>query len=398
MTSRPDRATSIKPSATQRIPSLDGLRGIASLIVVIFHFMAMLYPWYVPDYNDSPPFLVDTPVSLFWNGPFAVSVFFVLSGFVMAAAAERKHYQVLTNIITRYFRLAIPVVASVSLAFFWLHTFPRETLELRETISEPSAWLRYTVQEPLPSWKAFLYHGAVGNFVSGDSRINNVLWTMQIELVGSIALFLVYWVGGLGMKYRYAALFIFGLVSILFMRDAFVCFVTGAIVYEMNKHNLFQKVPAIIVLFIFLIGVMLGFPGQGFSDRIGLGVLNERFQPGFVNGLIPPLAATFILIASIRLPSLARVLSLPFHVWLGRISFGLYLVHVPILYTVVAWAYINHDISLLLLFIAYLTFTLLIAYVFTVVVDEPSLRFLKSSRKYRDYLELKWNRLPFRFP
>ncbi|RYF65356.1 MAG: acyltransferase, partial [Cytophagaceae bacterium] len=55
---------------------LDGLRGVAAVTVVIFHFMEIA----VPDYNDS--FIAHAYLS--------VDFFFCLSGFVIAYAYDDK--------------------------------------------------------------------------------------------------------------------------------------------------------------------------------------------------------------------------------------------------------------------------------------------------------------------
>ena len=61
-------------SDAKRLPSLDGLRGFAAIIVMAFHFNI----FFVPQANlfDVIPFL--------YKGYLAVDLFFLLSGFVMA--------------------------------------------------------------------------------------------------------------------------------------------------------------------------------------------------------------------------------------------------------------------------------------------------------------------------
>ena len=56
--------------------SLDGLRGIAAIAVVIFHFMEFI----APDYQDN--FIA--------HAYLAVDFFFCLSGFVMAHAYDHR--------------------------------------------------------------------------------------------------------------------------------------------------------------------------------------------------------------------------------------------------------------------------------------------------------------------
>jgi len=55
--------------------SLDGVRGIAALVVVIFHFFTYPNSQYVPN--------LDLYHKLTWFGQHGVTVFFVLSGFVI---------------------------------------------------------------------------------------------------------------------------------------------------------------------------------------------------------------------------------------------------------------------------------------------------------------------------
>ncbi len=74
----------------QRLDYLDGIRGVAAFIVVIYHFVCAYVPSIATDQYTKPLLLADTPVNLFYNGPFAVIIFFTLSGFVVTNSAAGK--------------------------------------------------------------------------------------------------------------------------------------------------------------------------------------------------------------------------------------------------------------------------------------------------------------------
>lgn len=68
-----------KPSisiASGRIASLDSLRGLAALSVVVWH-IATMFPF------SSDPWFARTPFHIFGDGEEAVAIFFALSGFVL---------------------------------------------------------------------------------------------------------------------------------------------------------------------------------------------------------------------------------------------------------------------------------------------------------------------------
>ncbi len=363
-------------AVSRRMLAFDGLRGFAALIVVIFHYLAMLHPDWVADYASAPALLVDTPLAVFWNGPFAVSVFFVLSGFVMAAAAERRAPYLVGNLLIRYLRLAVPVLASVLLAYLWLSLMPTAARDLAGALDAPSQWLAYTEQAPLPGVGVAMQDGLAGSFITGMSGFNNVLWAMQVELVGSAFLFLVYWLGSFGRWWRFAALTGFALLGLLLLRDAYLCFVTGALIHEGHKAGLWRRLPPHAGLAALVLGMVLGAPGAGFADRWGLDLLPGRLQPGNPWGLVPVAGATLILLGVLVLAPVQRWFRTAPLQWLGRISFALYLVHVPMLYTFVAWERLNLGLFEPLVVALYLGAALALAHVFTALVDEPTLRLM----------------------
>lgn len=64
------------PLASGRIASLDSLRGLAALSVVLWH-IATMFPF------SRNPWFAHTPLHIFGDGEEAVALFFALSGFVL---------------------------------------------------------------------------------------------------------------------------------------------------------------------------------------------------------------------------------------------------------------------------------------------------------------------------
>ena len=103
-----------------REEQLDGLRGIAALIVMNSHFICAFFPYlnskFFPEIfgqSNSNSYLIkflqSPPVSIFFNGHAAVCVFFVLSGYVLAIPFHQKNLEKLyLRILSRYLRLNIP--------------------------------------------------------------------------------------------------------------------------------------------------------------------------------------------------------------------------------------------------------------------------------------------------
>ena len=148
-----------------RIATFDGLRGVAALVVVVFHFLAMLHPDWVSDYAQAPALLLATPLAVFWNGFFrSRSVFSCCRALSWPPRQNGVTQNLLENALLRYLRLALPVLASILLAYLWLRLMPNAAGNLARSLDAPSEWLAFTAQGPLPGLGAAIHDGLAGQF------------------------------------------------------------------------------------------------------------------------------------------------------------------------------------------------------------------------------------------
>ena len=183
---------------------LDGLRGIAAVVVAWFHFTVDVMQMPYRSFYDDPPeenrYLIQRPpFKLLFCGQAMVRVFFVISGYSVSYSIIRyrdpqnnlTYYKKLSSsVLRRLFRLYIPVAALcvVSQLVFYVGAY-HWNFEGNEGCpgAEPYGpfWphLRCAGTSFLTSM--FITHG---QFFSGG--LNGQLWSMADELVGSIAVYL----------------------------------------------------------------------------------------------------------------------------------------------------------------------------------------------------------------
>jgi peptidoglycan/LPS O-acetylase OafA/YrhL len=116
-------------STKNRLHFLDGIRGIASSIVVITHFFAAFFPYSIygltvgltgVQHNALEDWLLYTPLRIVVSGKFPVIIFFLMSGYVLSCKHlnnNRDRRAILGDGIKRYVRLGIPLFVSCSLSF-----------------------------------------------------------------------------------------------------------------------------------------------------------------------------------------------------------------------------------------------------------------------------------------
>ena len=157
--------------------------------------------------------------------------------------------------------------------------------------------------------------------------------------------------------------------------------VFGALMQEWTHSRLKPVAPA----FALIVGLILGSQSTGFAVRYGLDFLPLALRPGENEGMIPPIAAALILYGCLMSVPVSRFFQSTPCSFLGRISFSMYLIYVPVIYTVVmAVAVLVWPMSPITLGGGLIIFTALsvcLGWLLTILVDEPALRLLSSMRK-----------------
>jgi len=378
------------PLSVTRVATLDGLRGVAAFVVIISHVIAGFFPalYFGAEGNAGVAIqdaIAKSPAFVLYSGTFAVYVFFVLSGFVIAASATRAKCGLPLLAATRYLRLAVPITVSVLLAFALNKLFSDVPQRAGAAVGN-NFWLKFMYQPLGVPLRHALGEAFYGVFVSGLSYFNNVLWTMRIELAGSLGIYALYSI--FGRRARVAALVIATLWLAFGTREwpaSLLGFTLGALLFEARQHG-WPHPNALAAAILIPAGLFFGglpyVPAQGtLYEAIAAAI--DRVSP--VSSTMRTLGAVALLTGILCSRRSQTFLDARLPQFLGRISFALYLVHLPLLCFGLSELYLHfgrYDPRAMALSIAcYIAVSIGLAYAFTLWIDEPTVRILGRVKK-----------------
>jgi peptidoglycan/LPS O-acetylase OafA/YrhL len=318
---------------SQKNYALESLRGVASVGVLIWHSLLAFFPGRTGILVVSDHAWNTQAWFVLINGPGWVTFFFVLSGYVLTRAClvTGDPAPVVRNALKRWPRLAVPVlltvIASWALYDVGAYRFP-EAGRL-----DGSPWLAIGGGMRPPSspdlWEA-VSEGGFMTFFKGNVSFDSTLWTMNIEFFGS---FIAFGLALLLLAVRQVAarayLVAIALVACFFAHPYYVAFPAGVALAAFLPRRRAAGWPVLLAMPFAVAGLFL----LGYS-----GVQEGAF--GFMAGWWPQALAAddvntlgaFLLIAGTEQSALLhRALSHRWGVFLGRLSFPLYLVHVPVI-------------------------------------------------------------------
>ena len=96
-----------------RLTGLDSIRFICALIVLLGHVSAQVN---IGQDNNALLKLIQLIINCLYNGPAAVLIFFVISGFcIHFPNRERKTFNIPTYYIRRILRISIPSIVALAI-------------------------------------------------------------------------------------------------------------------------------------------------------------------------------------------------------------------------------------------------------------------------------------------
>lgn len=297
---------------------LDGLRGWAAVIVVLCHTGNVLWPTWRP-----------LLYPLFTDGSLSVFVFFVLSGYVLSVGFFRTgdRRAVIDLALRRYPRLTMPIfgaaaLAMVLMAFGMMHNIPAGKAAGSE------GWLStfYTFTPTVPD---LLHFSLWRVYVDGTpaTSYDSSLWTMPIEMQGSILVFAALLVMG-GSAVLRGCIHVTMLSISCWLASPLFALAAGAAIANLTQLKLHQR--------------LCDSRAEPFVSwsLLGGGLVFAAFRPEILEPVWLTLCSSALLYGVLLNGRVQRALSTPISQWLGRISFSLYLLHILVICSFTSWGYL----------------------------------------------------------
>ncbi len=320
-----------------KLQFLEGIRGFAAIIVVFQHFVLLFYPaLYTGNFSQahfSPEFehlAAITPLNIFYNGNLAVSLFFVLSGFVLSYKYFKSNdVNVLIEYsVKRYFRLLIPVAFSILFVFVLLSIFSPDIKSIA-AVTGNAEWVN-GIFNAQPTFGDVLYNMFIDVFVNGNNKYNPVLWTMGIEFLGSLMLFatLILTHNMKRKEWVFYSVIVFLIISQYYFYSAFFA---GALICRTFLNPTTGKKSQLVNTALFIVGIYFASHSTAWQHTV-----QSIYAPLLLLKMdlmnLSLVVGSVLLILFISRSVLAqKFFSLGIFRFLGSISFSNYLVHLVLI-------------------------------------------------------------------
>lgn len=330
------REQSAKTSISARLPELDGLRGLAALAVVLYHYTTR----YTQLYGRPEDLSFSLPI-----GHYGVQLFFSISGFVILLTLTRTRSGS-DFIISRFARLYPAYWAAVLFTFLVVAHFGLPGREVSLTVLIANLTMLHS-------------------FV-GLRSVDGVYWTLAVELVFYAWMYFAYKTGAIRriehvvVAALSAAVLLSPLakadwlprvVSVLLLIEHIPYFALGIVFFRLRAHGINQRLVALVVACIGAAGLV----GGGDDAAVALAI-----------------ASIFSMLLAGRL----GLLRSSWLTWLGGVTYTVYLVHQNFGYVIIRFLNgmkVDPTLSVLCAIAA----TLFVAQVLSSCVERPGQQALK---------------------
>lgn len=301
-----------------RLHYLDSLRGIAAILVVVYHFIG--WKW-----ADKLSFKL---ASILFNGSDAVSFFFVLSGFVLTFKYFNKEGDIkMTDYIyKRILRLYPPYLFTLLLNFLYWNRKALKTINFDEFYSNNILY------------ELLMIRNNHIHYIPG--------WTLGVEMAISLLIPFVIIIGRTNIKMMWWFLIITLIIGPYISSFVFH-FTLGAIIayyykyivaYDFKKSKFYRFRYFLFLLILVLHSLRHLDRVFTFGDKYHeiTKLLNIEFFT------LSAISSGLIIVICINQIKIQKILNHKILVFLGEISYGIYLMHwLIVVFVMDKWDYLN---------------------------------------------------------
>jgi peptidoglycan/LPS O-acetylase OafA/YrhL len=363
-----------------KVNYLEGLRGIAAVQVVLLHFVTA----FLPDTAEHAA----PPVRVLFDGHTAVYVFFLISGAVLTPSFARGGAWP-RQAAKRFVRLGIPTAAAAAIALALLAALPDAHRDA--ALVSGSAWLvmdssgavtlvhllrEIGLDSLLLGYREYtLFAPIAGHLPLLEHSLDAPFWSLHLELYGSLLVLLLVRLRSWSAWMHRAALVA---CAAVFGTHPMFLFVLG----HLCAARLYRPPIALVGTGLIVLGLTM----SASKDWIAVEAVRReiaRFAPVAAPNLFQfqsQLAAIALFLGALLSPAAQWLLARSPCLRLGRLSFSIYLLHFPILFTlgcagfVVVAGVLAYPVAVAGSFVGFAAVVLIAASGFERWVDRPAIR------------------------
>jgi peptidoglycan/LPS O-acetylase OafA/YrhL len=363
-----------------KVQYLEGLRGVAALQVVLLHFVTA----FLPDMAEHAA----PPVRALFDGHTAVYVFFLISGAVLTPSFAHGGTWP-RQAAKRLVRLGVPVAAAAVVALALLAALPNAHRDAAQVSG--SAWLAMDssgtltpahllreigLDSLLLGYREYTLFAPIADHLPLlEDSLDAPFWSLHLELYGSLlVLFLVRLRSWSPWLHRATLI----LCAALFGTHPMFLFVLGHLCAT-RLHR--PPIPLLGGSMIVLGLLMSACKDWSAIEAVRVGI--ARFAPVAAPNLFQfqsQLAATALFLGALLSPVAQWLLARPLFRRLGGLSFSIYLLHFPILFTLGCVGFVTlastlaMPVAVAIIFVGFALVVLVAAAGFERWVDRPAIR------------------------
>lgn len=331
-------------SASSRLLSLDSLRGVAAVSVMMYHYTSRYQRLF--GFENMPPMEV-------WYGRLGVNLFFMISGFVIFMTLERT-LTATDFIISRFARL-YPV--------FWVAVIFTYSI----------VWI-FSMTDRQVNIIALVANFTMMPMLFRQPYIDGVYWTLQNELFFYGAMFIIY---KLKLMNRIGLILLFWLTAAIVLPVAANSIgFDDALLYKVVINVFFFKwIPYFATGITFYQIHKSGSIAVNDILLFGLCLVRAKIDYSYDDFFI---IIVFILIFFLFMKSTFTFMKSPILVFFGTISYSLYLVHQNLGYIVIQFVESRLPCAWLAVLLACII-SVLFATLFTFAFERPCMKAIRNA-------------------